>query len=849
MPLTQEQKFRFRLRQEQEQEQAQVRKAQELTHLAPPKTPEDFLRMEAQKVFSVGPGDVDLSEPIAGLGTRYGEGFLADTTPEAVPFYAGQYPGAEVKQVGDFVGVRQPGGPVQFTNLPGLDMGDVAATGGAATLPLVAGGAAALTRNPGAVSAVVQPLTELVREGVQGLAGTQRETPLQYGTRAGLALAGEVVPPGLVTGIRKVRSAMGNARVSLEGIDDSDLADAMQWAKEGFSDAALMNYQTYDNEVMKRLAKQILSLSGKEKETVRLQLEGLRNAYHTSIPGQNPPGFTGPPDPTGDWPLQETMARNYEAQRDTLMPPPQTTTGGRQIQQRVQDTLKSRKKSMQGEYDKMDSLVAEWNPKYDLSRAKASAQQRRIDAMPLTPEEEAEVFGAIPQGSVTPPLAEGATATGEPLGDTWYKQISGAVNVADPGRKLARVNALLGQIDPRQDYQVVKELRTRVGQILNLPLAQRMESGVDVGKAKEMYKELSAALEDPRDVIPGAAKGLRQQAKKANTSALNYYDTYDQQQVRQVLTSQEGQTPTSLYNQLANNPSSWEPEFRRVLDEGDAQTKDQMRAGIDTMIRNSDNPLGTLEKWRKSNVEALDWVYPDKGSKRKAYQTARAINDLNRGISKQAWETASEKQGFGRYALEERYKTRQPHETEQAAARRLVSEVGGPGSIEHRSLRASAMSSAFENAIKTNERYSTPGIEPKAFSEGIEELKNKGWWTGVLTSDDRKSLNRMKVLSERIWSKGDAGTALTLAAQVGQLRGSSGVGGMLDAAGSIALANRVSFLLTAKESPTGLLLSYIPKGKQILTADNIAKGATWANRALRSEYPVPEDATETAVAP
>jgi hypothetical protein len=52
----------------------------------------------------------------------------------------------------------------------------------------------------------------------------------------------------------------------------------------------------------------------------------------------------------------------------------------------------------------------------------------------------------------------------------------------------------------------------------------------------------------------------------------------------------------------------------------------------------------------------------------------------------------------------------------------------------------------------------------------IAELKKSGVWLGLLTERDRKVLEGAHKYAQRTYRKGDAGTGLTVAAQIGQAR-------------------------------------------------------------------------------
>lgn len=827
-------------------------KQREMTHFAAPPTQEDYLRGQAAQTFGVPPSDVNFSEPVAGPGYRFVEGASTDTVGEQVNFGRAALPG-RVEQVGDFVGVQDPNtGQVGFTNLPGADWGDVAGFGGGAALP-VATGLAVGTRNPW-IAAGAQVGLEAAREGLQAVSGIQDESPLSYGARIGLSGAGELAPYAVAKGIGKVKSLFGKGKVTLD-LNEQELVDAAL-AIDDFGLPALMQYQKTGSPVVKRLASQILQLTDAQRPKVIAQLQGTKAAMtrhlaETTPVERLPEGFVGPPQSRSpDAILQQQQATEFERRRRMLQPPVDPAEAGQALGDVVRRNprpkttpagtepggLEVYKSSMDREYDALRAVANPENgptPIFDVSRSRAAAAPRQVEGV-----------GAPRQVEVGDPPT--------------LATIRDKVNVAEdaPGRVRAVRETMARLDDTQTDFEVLKELRSELGKYYNRSEYELAQLGVDKATVDKLYGALS------KDMAPVNAADVPEFVARrtiAEGKAKEYYGKRALDEVRMVLNAGDKGNPERLWRAAAQDPVTWSKAFRELIEEGDPKRLAVVKKNLGRGISGTQDPVATIERFRKENPAALTLAFGDARGVQNAYLAGKELKGLNSGLSRKAFDATTEKRGFALMALKDRLENPAFHEKPVAAATRLVRENGGPGSSGELALRNAALETVYRDALKINPQYDVIGLEPKALAEGIEKLKTNGWWDGVLTKQDRDRMTRLQTYTKRAWEKGDAGTALTIAGQVGKLRGSSGLSGMAEAYTSIRASQVLATLVTAERTPKEFLYDALPYNLGRKTARYAAsrppfgqgkfvRGLQFFSRIMRQELPA-EERDSATVAP
>jgi hypothetical protein len=756
-----------------------------MTHMPPMRTEAEIVREKAAEQLGVPISEVDLSKGNLGPIDRARYGYMTDVLPEEMAYLQKQYPEAEIVNANGTLVVKTAdgqiltpnppgfealGSPAQFLGRtgPGIVAGTAGAAAGAAGGPVASAAAAA-----GSVGAV-----EAARELVQRAYGTAEESFQDVAKRVALDMALEGIP---LTG-KSLKAAgakiFGRGQTEavrfLDQVSTEELDAFIRWAQENeISVPNLLRLQQSDNVVLKRVADQALQFSGKARQRLVAQMDqfanGIRDAGPTVAAGRS-----------ADDILQEQAALNYEDRfRRYAGEPVSTEAEGQNLADLVETTRTTRKKSMGEGYDKVRELTDRWKPTYNMSSAQAAARRRQINgdlAMPRVADGELQ---RPPKGE--PGLVpEGQTFDYETLGPVEVREYMGKIRVnPDPAGKLAQINDLMARLDPRQDYATVQDLRSQVGSLLEMSRARLLEGGVDIGQAKRIYGELKDALEDPQQVIPGAREGIVRATREANRRAVEYYDLYDQPAVQRALEAPRSGEMPSLFLSVADSPKTLNEKFRRVLDEGTEEQQAQFRSALERRLLQNGDPVANLAQFQTDNLDAYRWMFPDKAAQKTAADNARVLRDLNQGLSKKAEDAAFEQVGFSMKAIQEHMKKRTVRGSSGAdQARDLVNQYGGRGSEGHRALRQAVWADVMtggageskRGALEFHEATENLVMNPKVLRNKIAYLKESGLWDGVLTERDRRVLDGALKYAQTTYRKGDAGTGLTVAAQVGQAR-------------------------------------------------------------------------------
>jgi len=735
--------------------------------------------------------------------------FAEEGTPEAEAYLRKQYPNAAIRgPVEDVYGVLPPGGDLMMSNPPGFERGDIAqfagevgpaTAGAAAAIPVAASGG--LT---GGLTTLLAPPAgalagELAREGIQRVYGTQRESTGDYMTRAGVGAAFEALP--LIgklgkKGWRYLRGRLEGTELaeSFAGMADDEIAEILEATKNGLDLPALKNFQKSDSPVVARWASQSIQFSQKAQQRLTDQMNKLRESAEKMAPTVSGPS-------SADEIVQDQMVKYYDQTKTALAGPPvEATKAGLASQKLVTQGLDNRKTAMGKSFDKVDTIVGAHNPNFDLSKTQAAAKDRQQWGMVADPE----------QWDVWFKKGEGSPAGPYPL-----KNITGYLNVADPQIKLTRINEVLARLDPTQDYATMKELRSRVGSLLDMPLAKKLESGLDIGAAKRIYGELSEAMKNPQGLIPGAEKGYKKAFADAQEKALKYYDTYDQQQVGEILSSVEGQTPTTLFNKLAKNPAMVEEALTGLMKEAkdSPEVLSTLTGNLKSVIMRSDNPYQTLKDWETANASATRWLFGNDMQKRKvAYQNAKELTELQAGPAGKAASAAFVESNFARDAIRESVQKGRRGGNAARRSEELIRTVGGPGSKGHKALRSALFADVLEDSVELHKKSGAWTINPDTLAQNIQAIEKDGTQR-ILSGKDKHALSILQKFAKRSWKSGDAGTGLAVASQIGQAR--QGDWGALV---SMRVAHNMANWLTQETMTPESLLKFIPKRSGSLTS-------------------------------
>lgn len=835
--------------------QAGSPQADMLTHFATPPTEEQYLREQASKEFGVPPAMVDLSEPAVGPGYRALEGVATDTPGEATNLYRRVGPAGRYEQVGDYTMYQAPGSPVvQPTNAPGADWGDAAQFAGGAAGPVAAGVAvsAAGVKRPWLIGSIVQGGYELAKEGVQALTGIQDEDPESYGLRTALGPVGEVAPPMIARQFGKLKSVLGKGRATID-MNEEELADALS-AVDLLNLPKLQAYQQSGDPIIKRLADQVLQVSPKNRPKVIEQLNqtkaALDNYRKTMIATSRdglPRGAAGPPRPVSrDYLLQQQKAKEFARRRSMLQPPQDPKAAGTALETAVKKPpvkeapgappggLDVRKAQMNQEYDKLFQIVDDGveTPTFSVANSRAAAGPRKV------------------MGEGRPRTVEGKILSeeGKPL---TVESVAERVNVA--GDSPAQVKAIRGMMselsDEQTDFRVIKELRSQLGKFYRQSDAYLAEAGIDKAEVNKLY----GALSD--DMIPTNAADtplFNAQREVAEEATRFYHRPFGYDQVATILGSRKKDNPEQLWDMLAGEPTTWVEHFTKLVEEGDPAKVATVRQNLANFIAGQDDAPATIMRWRDKAPDALKFVYGSEEGIQNAFLSGQEMKQLNSSIGRQAFDSVTEKRGFALMALRDRLKNPNPNETPVQAASRLRHEVGGYNTPEGRALRNAALETVYRDALQMNTKFDTPGLEPTALRKGIDELKENGWWDGVLSKKDQDVMEALLAYAKKTWETGDTGTALTIASQVGKLRGGSGLSGMGEAAMSLRASSVLASLVTAENTPKDVLFDKIPfdagrkaaryaKSRPPMGTGKGVRTLKMLNRMLRQEASLDED--------
>lgn len=764
-----------------------------------PRTPEGALRAQVAQQFGVDPRSVD---PTLGLGLagRASLGALADEDPnESIAALQRKYPGAKVAPVGEGVfGVQElPRGPVRLSNPSGADLGDVAegiTRYGPNAAGVVAGTAAGTALGGTGILATVAPylgaafgagVTRWAREGVQALAGTQRESLGSVAGQSAVDAGVEFIPlagKGIKAGYNILRGR-GGAELGrlLQGATANDVELlATELRDAGVIDIPkLMVYQRSDNPLVSSVARQVMQMSPVAKQRVIAQLNDLGTAARSAGPQV---------EGSVDELVQGKLASQYNRTLGELAPPVRPVEAGASLGQGVTESLAQQKTRMGQQYNALFGYLEQNPKKFNLGQAQQSALSRNIP-------------GELSEDEINRQLA----ALTAPDGTVDLSQVQQFINVAKPNEKLARINTVLQRLNPEQDFRVVKELRTQVGALRDLPLAQRLEGGVDQGQIKAVYGDLTRAMENPVD----GDKAFKARMQETNRIASDYYDNYDNQQVLAVLSAVEGKTPGLLFNQFAKAPDNLTPDLLRLVDESaKPSTTGLVKGNLESAIMRTPDPYATIQNWEKTAPDALGWLYPNRAALTTARQNAKLLRDMNTGPYKEAADAAVTEVGFAQKTLEH-FAKREPGTTGLVGPRAsrfqgLINEVGGAGSEGHRALRSAVISKVTGKALREHPSGAMT-LDPRKLATSIQDLKDHQYWTGLLTPRDRKVLIALEGNSRRMWKTGDSGTGLTIAAQIGRARH-----GDLGALANIWSSQLFADLLTRESIDPMDLIRFLP---------------------------------------
>jgi hypothetical protein len=728
------------------QELVRRRRAAQLSHPAPVYGKEDRVRMGIADQLGIPLSAVDITKSI-GARDRYDVGLLSDNPAEREAAVQRAYPGAKIVGAEGHLAVVPEGGVPIFVNPPGFDRGDVVEMAGRIGPATVGGTMGAFAGSAGGPFGTVAggmagvASAEGLRELRQRQAGTQRETLGDLFKRVGTDVAFEALPgvgPAFKSASKVVRNlGKSKAETFLADTLKSGTAEELQGAIKYLNDTygvempPMMRYQRSDNPIIERLSTQLRQFSEADQQKVIQQMDQLAQSALVAGPkaAQSP-----------DLLLQEGAAAAYLQEKNRLAgAPPNPQQAGEQLYRGVSSGVDRRKEAMTKAYQEgVAPLVQELNPYHDISAAREAAKKRTVPG--LAPPEPNEMGGVD--------LA-------------W-------IDAAEPKDILNRVDATIARLDDTQPYETVFELRRRVGNLLQMSDAELRESGVDIGRAKNAYRVLSDVMENPVNLQPKAKDRFVSVVADANAKAKQFHDTFRLGGVPDVLNLKSTQTFPSAYNKISSSPEAFNDAYRALLDEGDAEAVGEFKSALLRGIRQSDDPVAEIRRWEKENPEAYKWLLPNSRKQKEALETAKRLKYLNSGLGAEFFDKPFEEVGAARRVLEEDLgaMTAGRGSTRAAQARSLMRRATPE---QKRAYRQVVYEQILEDAIEESSA-GTMVLNGKTLGNAIKAAKKDGSWEGILTARDRAILDTATKYARKTYKKGDTGTALAIASQVGQIR-------------------------------------------------------------------------------
>ena len=418
-----------------------------------------------------------------------------------------------------------------------------------------------------------------------------------------------------------------------------------------------------------------------------------------------------PPDAA----VQMGMKDAYEATRALETPPMNATRGGQRLSRQITRGAETQKKLVNRIYEtEVRPAVAAENPVLDISKAKDIVADRPVPAL-------------TEAGDL-------ANAAKRPQGE------------------LAAVIRDIQEFDPRQGYEAVQALRTRVGELLNVDPAKLAESNINLGDIKRLDGALKEALTAPVNDAPQYTAAIA----KGMAARKELGDIYKLDAVKAATRTQDTRQRNAFFNQLATSQDALEPALLNVIDKAGERNANAYRQTVMRAVAASDNPLATWTTLKEAGGDGFKWLTKHPGVEETMDTVVRAAKELNASQFKEAWDRATIKSGFAQESLE---KTA----IDGASTRKLVADLGGRGSEGHEALRTAVYERIVQKSLGRNESAGVDALDPKLLATRIQEAKDKRWWSEVLNQNDKDKLEGLLAQSRLSWQGGGLGDGLVIA--------------------------------------------------------------------------------------
>ena len=649
--------------------------------------------------------------------------------------------GGEVKEV-DGVLYWKPEGETAWSRLnpQGLDVTDAARTagetlgpGGGATAARVA--AQVATRNPwvrGASYVLGGGLGSAINEAVQYAEGTQRETPGQWGARAGMdaAVEGILGPVGDAAGYMlspAVRTPSGRQATK-------ELMEAIDFQAQNPAFPPLL-----PTDIMSRTGLPGTPVPGGSVSGVTKQADGMTGIISS---------------------IRRDMADTAEGALETerfVMPP----TAREAAQTRLTDVARARQQGLAAEVAGLGpgaeagAYQAEQGVRAGLGAAKGKVTGQYAGPLADAIKREKPVFNLAPVQTdwkgptLTKTELEGMGLFSE-SGEEFTKEVKRQFEtIPEATGRIAHLKKLLASVDTEQvnsaqAFNALKKIRTVAGDMMKSdPAFRDWKDNPAVG----LYRELSTVMKNPVNRAPGYVEAF----KDANLLTEWKAGFLGDNAIRKTLDTQ-GAAP--FLRELVGDPEGiLTPKFRELMDLAPEGQRKSMRLAAQQAILDSQDPVAAIDRInRASNQSPYQYLF-DSDVDRKAFeQTAERMSRLYNSPMGQLFQNRGKQYDTLKFALGE---VKVP-----AQARDLWKQMP----TEDRGMIREAI---IDNAVRASLQMKDGGEQVvgfKALGLKIEDLKQRGLW-GLLTEEQQKRVQGMKSYYRVALSQaGDVGASLENAA-------------------------------------------------------------------------------------
>ena len=710
----------------------------------------ESLNREMRKRYAEKYGVTEDLVTDVGLSDRAKIGFLADTPQETKAALQQAYPDREVLPMlppwtseGGSTDVifmlRDPKtNEAQMFNPSGLDVGDVAQGAAAAILPAAGAIAGGLT---GPLAPVAMPaLTyggEMLRQGAQSLAGTQRQPLTEQLRDAAITTALDVGTAGIGHGIGRgtnlaVRGPGGPRRADFQAIGEGQAAAVRMGTPQG---ATAMRYQVSESPILQRMATQaeqagpgILGRGpGKIAETKTTQQADIVRAAQALTP--QPSYMTA--QSLRDLAVYRHGQELGKAKGPLAGKPPSLEAAGAE----VGDTLKSGQQNLRQlvreQYAEVDSAAARERPEFDHTGALKTLDDQGVTARKTT-----EV--ADTPASDAPPM-----------------EVVEYIDISKPDGVLSRTRRVLENIDPKQEnYRVYKTLRTEMGR-----LADTTNDGALGYRAKQIRDSLDDVLDNPTNLDPETSAFVRER-KLATRAAREDFRLRESAGVKKAYGAAEvTDEPATIAKGLYENPGSFGPRFRGMITSMSDKSLDTVQRGFTTRLLDEPNATDALTKYMRDYPENAKVLMPEaqRGSLMAAARQvdrfrASGFNDLIR-----AQEPDIKMIG----------ELLDSDATNPRATSQLLSRMGGKGSPGQHLLNTASIHNLLDKAV--DRAVSPPQFSHKGFTRQYHRMKESGQ-LDIMPEDTQKVLKGLEAqLRLTQFRANTSGAGLETAAMIGGL--------------------------------------------------------------------------------